>query len=281
MQVLQRCDLRLVSSVNDVSGIPTMGKSLIIVAVVDHVLYFRIFDDDGRMVVNSHEIYMRGQARQIEALRKHLESLWPPHELTENEKVRVIAAVASIFGRGLLQKLIRFARKSPREQFARVQSRLVDWGFIVPRVGNDRTAYFIGLFGTGRVYLNELILENIGERANYLRNWIPHSSKSDIDDLQRACHNEACFRRSGLASRNEPYIGSGRIEIRRFDFSLSSSPRFVADKLDLVAAKTWSRQDESVVFVSQRLIRTQTIYVPTWIRIFVNSRPLPKATLIF
>jgi hypothetical protein len=32
------------------------------------------------------------------------------------------------------------------------------------RLGNDRTAYIVGLFGTGRLYLNELILRNIGTR---------------------------------------------------------------------------------------------------------------------
>jgi len=37
------------------------------------------------------------------------------------------------------------------------------------RLGNDRTTYILGLFGTGRLYLNELILQNIGERAKYFR----------------------------------------------------------------------------------------------------------------
>ncbi len=36
----------------------------------------------------------------------------------------------------------------------------------------DRTAYIIGLFGTGRRYINELLLENIGERAKYFRDGI-------------------------------------------------------------------------------------------------------------
>jgi hypothetical protein len=39
-------------------------------------------------------------------------------------------------------------------------------------VNMDRTAYFIGLFGTGRRYINELLLENIGERAKYFRDGI-------------------------------------------------------------------------------------------------------------
>jgi hypothetical protein len=38
--------------------------------------------------------------------------------------------------------------------------------------GRDRTAYLIGLFGTGRRYINELMLENIGERAKYFRDTI-------------------------------------------------------------------------------------------------------------
>jgi hypothetical protein len=39
-------------------------------------------------------------------------------------------------------------------------------------VGNDRTAYVIGLFGSGRWYINDLLLQNIGGRANYFRDTI-------------------------------------------------------------------------------------------------------------
>jgi hypothetical protein len=38
--------------------------------------------------------------------------------------------------------------------------------------GTERTAYVIGLFGTGRRYVNEVILRNIGERAKYFRDTI-------------------------------------------------------------------------------------------------------------
>ena len=113
MRGLQRCDVRLMSSANGVGGIPTGGKNLIIVAIVDQVLHFRIFDDDGMVFVNVDEKLMKGQARQIKDLRKQLECLWPPHELTDNDKVRVIAAVQSIFGRTLLRKLIRFTAQIP------------------------------------------------------------------------------------------------------------------------------------------------------------------------
>ncbi|HKI18050.1 MAG TPA: hypothetical protein VKA15_09215 [Isosphaeraceae bacterium] len=90
------CDLRLMSSVNDVTAIPTAGKSLVIVAAVNHVLHFRILDADGKMIVFADEKRLTKQARQIEDLRKQLESLWPPHELTKSEKDQVIDAVSSI-----------------------------------------------------------------------------------------------------------------------------------------------------------------------------------------
>ena len=86
------------SSLNDVSGIPTEGKNLIIVAAVNNVLHFRIFDGDGKVVVDTDEKRLTEQARQIEDLRKQLESLWPPHELTWSDKDRVITAVTSIVG---------------------------------------------------------------------------------------------------------------------------------------------------------------------------------------
>ncbi|MBV8347536.1 MAG: protein kinase, partial [Mycolicibacterium sp.] len=89
-------DLRLMSSLNDVTGIPTEGKNLIIVAVVDNVLHFRIFDGAGKVVVDTDETRLTEQARQIEDLRRQLESLWPPHELARSDKGRVITAVTSI-----------------------------------------------------------------------------------------------------------------------------------------------------------------------------------------
>src|SRR5208337_2300194 len=91
-------DLRLMSPLNDVSGIPTEGKDLIIVAAVNNVLHFRIFDGDGKVVVDTDEQRLTEQARQIEDLRKQLQSLWPPHELTWSDKDRVTIAVTSIVG---------------------------------------------------------------------------------------------------------------------------------------------------------------------------------------
>jgi hypothetical protein len=48
-----------------------------------------------------------------------------------------------------------------------VRYRLLKWGWRLPHVGKDRTAYVIGLFGTGRWYINELLVHNIGERGKY------------------------------------------------------------------------------------------------------------------
>jgi hypothetical protein len=77
---------------------------------------------------------------------------------------------------GVLRKLARFARKPPHEQLlvgrATVQRQLIDWGWKVPHLGNDRTVYINGLLGTGRWYINDLILQNIGERAKYFRDVI-------------------------------------------------------------------------------------------------------------
>jgi hypothetical protein len=68
--------------------------------------------------------------------------------------------------------LLRNARKSPREHLFVARHRLIDWGWKVPHLGNDRTTYVIGLFGTGRWYINFLIMQNVGERAQYFRDAI-------------------------------------------------------------------------------------------------------------
>ncbi len=88
----------------------------------------------------------------------------------------------------VLRKLIGFGRKSPRDQLRSAQATLryhvirplrlktntalLNRGWRTPRVGSDRTVYVIGLFGSGRWYINRLLLYNIGERANYFRDTI-------------------------------------------------------------------------------------------------------------
>jgi hypothetical protein len=44
--------------------------------------------------------------------------------------------------------------------------------FVVPRLGNDRTAYFIGLYGSGRLYLFQTLMQCIGKRSKYLRDGV-------------------------------------------------------------------------------------------------------------
>ncbi len=83
-------------SESDVSSIPTSGTYLVIVANVKDVLYFRIFDADGKVVVDTDEARLTTQAEPIADLKRRLEILWPPHELTSSEEDRVIAAVTSI-----------------------------------------------------------------------------------------------------------------------------------------------------------------------------------------
>ena len=65
-------------------------------AAVINVLHFRVLDGDGKVFVDTDEQRLTEKARQIEGLRKQLESLWPPHELTRSDKGRVVTAVASI-----------------------------------------------------------------------------------------------------------------------------------------------------------------------------------------
>src|SRR5207249_1883741 len=47
--------LRLMSPVKAVSDIPAGGKNLVIVAAVDDMLHFRVFDADGKVIVDADE----------------------------------------------------------------------------------------------------------------------------------------------------------------------------------------------------------------------------------
>jgi hypothetical protein len=67
-------------------------------SIAGQTLHFRIFDGDGVKVVDKDEGELREQAQQVEDLKKQLEILWPPHELTRSDKDRIIIKVGSIFG---------------------------------------------------------------------------------------------------------------------------------------------------------------------------------------
>jgi len=76
------------------------------------------------------------------------------------------------------ERLHRFARKPAREKlrivYRKLSSKLPesDWYWKVHSPGSDRTTYIIGLFGTGRHYLNELMERHTGARAKYFRDAI-------------------------------------------------------------------------------------------------------------
>jgi hypothetical protein len=98
-QNLNMYNLRLMSALEGEKDIPTAGKSLIVVAAVKDVLYFRIFDGDGKRVVDTDETKLTTQAGAIEDLRKQLEDWWPPHEPTyHGEKAQVRPVITSIVG---------------------------------------------------------------------------------------------------------------------------------------------------------------------------------------
>ena len=82
--------LRLMSSVNDLSDMPTDGKNLIIVADVQNVLHFRIFDADGKRVVDTDENQLPGKAPQIADLKSLLNNLWGVPQLSQSDNYRVI-----------------------------------------------------------------------------------------------------------------------------------------------------------------------------------------------
>ena len=86
----------MLSSANDINGMPREGKNLIVVAAVRDRLHVRIFDAQGKIVVDTPLQNLTGKLPEIEALKHQLETWWPPHELTANEKRRLIAQVTSI-----------------------------------------------------------------------------------------------------------------------------------------------------------------------------------------
>jgi len=92
----------------------------------------------------------------------------------------------------------------PREQFqlvrANIRYQLTEWGLKSPQLGNDKTVYVIGLIGSGRWYLNEIILKNLGERAKYFRDVLEFPIHSTPTSMIYSGHSTLKYASSGLQS---------------------------------------------------------------------------------
>ncbi len=91
-------ELRLMRNVNDLKALPSAGKRLFIVADVNHALHLRMFDIEGKMVLDSDA--KRFTNTWVYYLQQLVPTLWPPHELTEIDKISVFNAVREIAGPG-------------------------------------------------------------------------------------------------------------------------------------------------------------------------------------
>jgi hypothetical protein len=91
-------ELRLMRNVNDLNDLPSAGTRLFIVADVNHVLHLRMFDLEGKMVLDSDA--KRFTNTRADYLQQLVPTLWPPHELTAIEKISVFNAVRELAGPG-------------------------------------------------------------------------------------------------------------------------------------------------------------------------------------
>jgi hypothetical protein len=96
--------LRRISSLDDPAHLPGARKSLVVVANINQVLHFRIFDGEGNMVVNTDEKRLKDRDRGIQDLRKQLDGSWDRAELDGAETARSINAITSLVGYSLPER---------------------------------------------------------------------------------------------------------------------------------------------------------------------------------
>jgi hypothetical protein len=89
-------DLKLIPQ-GSPDPLPPEGNNLVVVADVNAILTFRVFDSDGG-VTDTDETAPGMPTDKIADLKTQLKPLWPPHVLTSSEQSAVLVTVASILG---------------------------------------------------------------------------------------------------------------------------------------------------------------------------------------
>jgi WD40 repeat protein len=102
--------IRLMAQLTRLDELPQEGKRLIVLSLLDHTqplppanypeqLHIRIFNGAGELMVDTHERQLTEHAAAVARLKRQVQSVRPPHELSAEERARIIAAVTAIVGR--------------------------------------------------------------------------------------------------------------------------------------------------------------------------------------
>jgi RND family efflux transporter MFP subunit len=80
-------DVKLLAGISSPSEIPDTGKDLACIALDQtQVLHFRVFDGDGKQVVDTDEKSLADKAEALNDLKQQLEPLWPVNDAADDEK---------------------------------------------------------------------------------------------------------------------------------------------------------------------------------------------------
>jgi RNA polymerase sigma factor (sigma-70 family) len=124
-------EVRLMPTVNDLSALPTAGKNLFVVADFNRALHLRMFDVHGKMVLDSAA--KRFTNTWVEYLQQLVPRLWPPHELTQVEKISVVGAIRNLAGQDW--------HKEMQQVHARIASLVAELRALYPH--DPRVAHYL------------------------------------------------------------------------------------------------------------------------------------------
>lgn len=94
---LARFTLRFLRSIEKESALPAEGRSLALVANIKEVLYIRIFDANGRVIVDTHEKMLIQREQQVEALKAQLKSLSLVSEPSKQDTEKILSLLDALF----------------------------------------------------------------------------------------------------------------------------------------------------------------------------------------
>ncbi len=112
-------------SVTSAEDITNKGRALVIVALVDDLLNIRIFDANGKKVVDKPENELVGE-KAVTALKQQLDPLPVESGLSQDEKQQIIENATSSAGH--IQETVRFnAKKRVISQIKTLRDVISPW----------------------------------------------------------------------------------------------------------------------------------------------------------
>ncbi|WP_422927143.1 hypothetical protein [Singulisphaera sp. PoT] len=113
---VSKYDVMILAEARDMRDLPRKGKNLVVVAAIENVFFFKLFNGEGKVLTTWMQVLPV-------PLDGFFRDLWPPRELTRVEKNQIVGAFSGLLeeGRAEYQASLKYTEDRKASELAQAE----------------------------------------------------------------------------------------------------------------------------------------------------------------